>query len=101
MPVYARVTVVEADANRVEEGVRSFNELVLPAAQGVEGYRGALLLVDRQKGTGIGLTLWESKEARERGAAALDEVRAQTIQAMGGGTPPPVDHYDVASADLP
>lgn len=97
--MYARVTVVQGDANKIEQGIDSFNGMVLPAAKGVEGYKAAFLLVDRETGKGMGITLWESEDARRRGGEAVDEARAATIAAMGG-TVPPVDHYEVVAADL-
>lgn len=97
--MYARVTVVQGSPDKVEQGVDSFKSAVLPTAKGVDGYRGALLLVDRASGKGIGLTLWESEEARRRGAEALEEARATTIEALGSSVPP-VDEYEVAASDL-
>ena len=97
--MYARVTVVQGSPDKVEQGIDSFNSAVLPAVKAVDGYRGGLLLVDRTTGKGMGITLWESEDARRRGAEAVDEARAATIKAMGG-TVPPVDEYEVVASDL-
>lgn len=97
--MYARVSVVQGDASKVEQGIESFNGMVLPAVKGVQGYKAAFLLVDRETGKGMGITLWESEDARRRGGEAVDEARAATIAAMGG-TVPPVDNYEVVAADL-
>ena len=97
--MYARVTVVQGSPDKVEQGIDSFNSAVLPTVKGVDGYRAAFLLVDRTTGKGMGITLWESEEARQRGAEAVDEARAATIKAMGG-TVPPVDEYEVVASDL-
>lgn len=97
--MYARVTVVQGSPDKVEQGIESFNGAVLPAVKAVDGYRGAFLLVDRTTGKGMGITLWESEDARQRGATAVESARAATIAAMGG-TVPPVDEYDVVASDL-
>ena len=97
--MFARVTVVQGSPDKVEQGIESFNGAVLPAVKGVDGYRAAFLLVDRTTGKGMGITLWESEDARRRGAEAVDEARAATIKAMGG-TVPPVDEYEVVASDL-
>lgn len=97
--MYARVTVVQASPDKIEHGIDSFNSTVLPAAKAVDGYRGVLLLVDRTTGKGMGITLWESEDARRRGAEAVEEVRATTIKAMGASVPP-VDEYEVVASDL-
>jgi heme-degrading monooxygenase HmoA len=97
--VYARVTVVQGSTDKIEQGIDSFNTQVLPAAKGVDGYRAAFLLVDRETGKGIGITLWDSEDARRRGAEAVDAARAATIEAMGG-TVPPVEEFEVVASDL-
>ena len=97
--MYARVTVVQGSPDKVEQGIDSFNSAVLPTVKGVDGYRAAFLLVDRTTGKGMGITLWESEDARRRGAEVVDEARAATIKAMGG-TVPPVDEYEVVASDF-
>lgn len=97
--MFARVTVVQGSPDKMDEGVTSFNQNVLPIAKGIEGYRAAFLLVDRATGKGIGITLWETEEARQKGGEAVAQARAATIGAMGG-TVPEVDEYEVAAADL-
>ena len=44
-----------------------------PVAPGLEGAR-MLMLVDRQTGKGVGVTLFESEEAMRRGDEALDAM---------------------------
>ena len=46
----------------------------------------------------MAMTLWESEDARDRGAQAVDEARSATIKAMGG-TVSPVDMYEVVAWD--
>jgi heme-degrading monooxygenase HmoA len=97
--VYARVTVVQGSPDRIEQGIDSFNSQVLPTVKGVVGYKAAFLLADRKTGKGIGITLWESEDARRRGGEAVDAARAATIKAMGGSVPP-VEEYEVVASDL-
>lgn len=97
--MYARVTVVQGSADRIEQGIDAFKNGVMPAAKSVAGYRAAFLLVDRQTGKGIGITLWDSEDARRRGGEAVDQARAAAIKAMGGSIPP-VEEYEVVVSDL-
>ena len=97
--MYARVTVVQGSPDKVEQGIDSFNSAVLPTVKAVDGYRGAFLLVDRTTGKGMGITLWESEDARRRAADAVSEAREATIKAMGGSVPP-VDEYEVVASDF-
>ena len=57
------------------------------------------MLVDRSSGKSIGLTLWDSEEARVTGGEAVEAARAATIGAMGG-TVPDVEEYDVGFSNL-
>ena len=97
--VYARVTIVQGSPEKIDQGIDSFNTQVLPAAKAVAGYKAAFLLADRQTGKGIGITIWESEDARRRGGEAVDAARAATIEAMGG-TVPPVEELEVVASDL-
>jgi heme-degrading monooxygenase HmoA len=97
--MYARVTVVDGDPERIEAGAKLYKEQVLPAIQGVPGYKGSMLLANRTTGKGIGMSWWETEEARSAGATAVDEARKATIQEMGGSVPP-VDEYEVMISDI-
>lgn len=70
--MYARVATFESDPSTVDDAValvRSMVEGEVPA--GLEGAK-MLMLVDRRSGKGIGITLFDSEEAMERGHRALD-----------------------------
>ncbi|MBA2440712.1 MAG: hypothetical protein H0V50_08565 [Thermoleophilaceae bacterium] len=97
--MYARVTVVQGSPDKVDAGIGSFNDQVLPAVKAVDGYRAAFLLVNRSSGKGIGITLWDNEDARTKGGEAVEQARAATIQTMGG-TVPPVEEYEVVASDL-
>lgn len=97
--MFARVTVTEFDPDRIDSGIESFNSQVVPTAKAQDGFKGALLLADRAGGRGMGITLWETEDARTRAGEALDVARAATLKAMGGGAPP-VDEYEVVASEL-
>ena len=97
--MFARVTVVDGDPDRLEAGTKMYSEQVLPAIQGVPGYKGSMLLANRTTGKGIGMSWWETEEARAAGAEAVDQARKATVEEMGG-TVPPVDEYEVMISDF-
>lgn len=97
--MFARVTVVQGSPDKIEAGIDAFNSQVLPTVKAIDGYRAAFLLIDRSSGKGMGITLWESEDARRRAAEAVEEARRATIETMGGSVPP-VEEYDVAASDL-
>ena len=72
--MHARVATFESDPSTVDDAVamvRSMVEGEVPA--GLEGAK-MLMLVDRRSGKGIGVTLFETEEAMERGHRALDSM---------------------------
>ena len=73
--MYARVARFESDPTRVDEAI----ELVRGEVQSdevPEGLEGAkmLMLVDRQSGKSIGITLFDSEDAMRRGDEALNAM---------------------------
>jgi hypothetical protein len=72
--VYARVATFQSDPADVDQAI----ELVRSEVQGETpaGLEGAkmLMLVDRESGNGLGVTLFESEEAMRRGDEALNAM---------------------------
>lgn len=73
--MYARVATFESDPASVEDAITMVRREVesgeTPA--GLEGAK-MLMLVDRQTGHGLGITLFESEEAMRRGDEALNAM---------------------------
>jgi quinol monooxygenase YgiN len=59
----ARVITVQMDVNRIDEGIKIYEESVAPAVKQEQGGVGALLLGDRKSGKGVSITVWESEES--------------------------------------
>jgi hypothetical protein len=88
--MYARVATFHgdpADAGAAVERVRS--QVAGDPPPGLEGAR-MLMLVNRDTGTGLGVTLFESEEAMRRGDEALN-----AMDPGGGGTRASVEFYEV------
>jgi quinol monooxygenase YgiN len=94
--VYARVTTVQGSPGKEEEGIQQFRDEVLPVVKAAGGCKGALLLVDRHSGKGLGISLWEDKEAMDASEDAVKGPRQAATQAMGETGTPTVDRYEVA-----
>ena len=72
--MYARMATFESDASKVDDAIATVRSVVEgETPPGLEGAR-MLMLVDRESGKGIGITLFESEEAMRRGDAALDAM---------------------------
>jgi heme-degrading monooxygenase HmoA len=83
MKMFARVTLTQGPPDRVDDGIRDLRERILPAAKQMEGYQGILVLVDRSTGQAMGITLWETEEARRASEEAADRLRGESAEATG------------------
>ena len=73
--MYARVATFESDPAAVDEAIDVVRAEV-EAGNSPEGLEGAkmLMLVNRESGKGLGITLFDSEEAMRRGDAALNAM---------------------------
>ena len=89
--MYARVATFESDPGKVDDAIDVVRAEVesgeTPA--GLEGAK-MLMLVNRESGKGIGITLFESEEAMRRGHEALDAMNPGASERRTA-----VDFYEV------
>ena len=72
--MYARVATFESDPSTVDDAIAMVrNEILGETPPGLEGAK-MLMLIDRTSGKGLGVTLFDSEEAMQRGDAALDAM---------------------------
>ena len=73
--MYARVATFESDPARVDEAIETVRGEV-ESGQTPAGLEGAkmLMLINRDTGKGLGVTLFESEEAMRRGDEALNAM---------------------------
>ena len=93
--MFASVSTFQGPPDQVDQGVRYAQENIVPTLEEVEGFEGVYLLVDRQSGKVLTITLWESEEAmrasEEEANQLQSEHRGEWRQEDGG-----VDRYEVA-----
>ena len=94
--MYARVATFEGDPANADEAIQQVRgdvESGDPPA-GLEGAK-MLMLIDREKGKGMGITLFESEDAMKRGDEALNAMNPG-----GGGRRTAVEFYEVPVSKL-
>jgi hypothetical protein len=74
--MYARVTRMNGSADQIEQAVRSIEDSTSTIQQ-LAGLQRALLLVDRQAGEAMTITVWDTQ-------AHMEEARATARQILGG-----------------
>jgi heme-degrading monooxygenase HmoA len=74
-------------------------EQALPAAKALAGFKGMLMLVDRNSGKSMAVTLWDSEEAMRASEEAANTIRSDVADATGEQIVG-VERYEVA-IDVP
>ena len=90
--MYARVATFQGDPANVDDSISMVRSQVESgeAPPGLEGAK-MLMLVDRKTGKGLGITLFESEEAMQRGDEALNAMSP----GPGAGQRTGVEFYEV------
>jgi hypothetical protein len=92
--MHARVTSISGSTAEADAGIENFRTNVVPLVR--EEGEGAILLVHRQSGEAIAITLWEDEEAMSASEESADNLRAQAARQMGATQAPTIGRYEVA-----
>jgi hypothetical protein len=98
--MFSRVNTLQTTADRIDDVSRAVQELVHPGISIEPGYRGYLVLGNRETGKAIGVTLWESAAAREASDAKAREIRPR-LEQVTGSLMQSVEQFEVLFSDLP
>jgi heme-degrading monooxygenase HmoA len=97
--VFARVLHVVGAPADIEAGVGVYREQILPWARDVTGFRGYVVLLDREGGRAMAMSLWESEEAmlafEESGQRFRGMVAETSGMELGA-----IESYEVAMLEL-
>jgi hypothetical protein len=82
--MHVRISTVQGDPSKIDDGVAAINDKVLPTLKGIEGFRAANFMVDRGSGKLVGVAFWDSEEALNASASAVESIRNSVAEAVGG-----------------
>lgn len=92
----AHVAEFEAPAQVLEStGMEGFRERVVPVLEGQPGFEGYLILISREKGSLLGVTLWDTDENGRQAGARLEEEIKTGAQQMGASAD--AQYYEVVA----
>lgn len=93
--MFARVvTFAGGDPTRIEEVIAAVRDRLTPeTTRALDDARGFWMLVDRNKGRILGISIFEDREALRRGSEALDKLPPPAPEA--GGRPISIDVYEI------
>ena len=95
--MHARVTRLEASADLLDEMTRQFEAHTVAVLEGLDGYKGYVLLGDRTNGVAMAVTYWESEAALQASEDAVAPERERAAQAADAASGPTVERYEVVS----
>jgi hypothetical protein len=75
---WVRSTRVRLDPTQVDAAVRIFRESTLPAVERLTGFRSALLLAERARGSGVVSVVFDDRAALDASRSPADEVRGES-----------------------
>jgi heme-degrading monooxygenase HmoA len=99
-PRAARVSRLEGPRDSIDAGVQHATDNILPRARNIDGWLGAFMLADRESGTTVLITLWESPEALRASEEEANRLRQESAEAMGDSIEA-VERYEVVGVDVP
>ena len=94
--MHARVSRIEGQTDRLDDAITQVRDEVVPLIQHQDGFKGFTLFVDRESGTMIGTSYWESREAMDASEEVGNQSRERASETSGAASGPSVDRYEVA-----
>ena len=82
--MHARMFAFEGSSEEIEAAVALAREEILPLEREMSGFRGLILLSDKETGRLITLSLWESEELMLQSEASARMIIRVAAQSLGG-----------------
>lgn len=92
--MFARVSTIQGTPEQAEGATEMFRAQVLPAVAEMGG-KGGVLLLDRDNGKALSITVWESEEAMRESEERGNALRQQASEAVGATAPAGVERFEV------
>jgi hypothetical protein len=83
-----------------EQGIKLMSTQALPAIRLMQGYKGGLIVGDRESGKAVYVTFWETEDDLRRSEEETGVLRHDSAEALGVDEIP-VERYEVFTLELP
>ena len=97
---WVRVTTLEGDPAKGDEGISSYKSRVVPTIKQQRGARAAILLVNRSTGKSFSGTIWDTEKDLQNSEAAVSGIRQEVAQQIGARSPK-VEVFEVYYTEIP
>lgn len=94
--MHVRATRIPVSSATVATAGTASYEAMVASMRQVDGFLGALLLVDHTTGNNLGLTFWESEDALRASEDVAGKFRQEGASEMGATEAPTVERFEVA-----
>ena len=84
MAMQARISTIEGDAGKIDDAVKIFDEKIIPALKGLQGFTAVNVLADRSAGKLVAVAFYADEAALEGSVEAVGPMRTEVADAMGG-----------------
>jgi heme-degrading monooxygenase HmoA len=82
--MHARMLEFEGSVEEIDAAVALGHEQILPLERQMPGFRGLILLADKDAGRLVSLSLWESEELMQQSEASARIITRLGAQSIGG-----------------
>jgi heme-degrading monooxygenase HmoA len=97
--MHARITSVDIQQGKINEAIRTYQEVVLKATAQEPGYRGAILFIDRDTHRAISITIWDSEDEMTAGEISTYYIEQLRKMAAYFAAMPVRESFEVAVFD--
>jgi heme-degrading monooxygenase HmoA len=94
--MHARVTTIQMDPERIDEAVSRLEEHDLPGFRRIAGFKRFTLMLDRQSGTVISVSYWQSEEHLAASEEEVAGARQRAAETGGASEAPEIRRFEVA-----
>jgi heme-degrading monooxygenase HmoA len=95
--VFARVSTIQGSPENIDEAIAQYRE-ALSQFRDIAGNKGAFLLVDRDTGKAIGMTIWDSEQSMSDSREQATQLRERATDEAGSQIQS-VEEYEVAVSE--
>ena len=98
--MHARTGMLQVSPEQIDDVVRVMTEDQIAMFHGQPGYRGFTGLADRENGTVMGISFWETEADMRAGEELGREARRRVGEAGGTKREPVVDRWEVVFDEM-
>ncbi len=98
--MHARTGTLQVSPERIDDVVSMLRDQQIPQYRDQQGYKGFTVLADRDSGTVVGLSFWESEDDLQASEDLAEQARSQAADTGEASGEPKVDRYEVLLDDM-